>query len=84
MCAGVSPLRIEKDKTRQRENRRSDALSARTPPTTEAGDEHGLGNYEALLLGYGEPEVVASVEALLRAIADRLERRRVRPSGRKR
>ncbi|HXZ02168.1 MAG TPA: hypothetical protein VEI03_19395 [Stellaceae bacterium] len=37
-----------------------------------SGGERRLGRYEALLLGRGEADVVASVEALLRALTDRL------------
>lgn len=48
------------------------------------GKGRRLGRYEALLLDQGEAEVVASIEALLRAVADRLAAKGARRTGRKR
>jgi hypothetical protein len=80
----VSPIGIGKNRARHRGNRRRSAPPARANAATQAGDGHPLGLYEALLLGHGEAEIVASVEALMRAVADRLAHKRARPDGRKR
>lgn len=84
MRAAVTPVKIEKNKTRQQENRRRGAAAAPTGAAMSPGKGRRLGRYEALLLDQGEAEVVASIEALLRAVADRLAAKGARRTGRKR
>jgi len=69
---------------KRREKRRRVAAAIQAPAVRKTGGRR-LGHYEALLLDNGDAEVVASLEALLQAVAARLARKpRGRSNGRKR
>lgn len=72
----------ESEKT-QRKLRRP-AAAARAAIVTKRAASGRLGEYESLLRETGDAEVLASLEALLRAVAHRLTRKRVRAGRRKR
>lgn len=84
MRAVVTPVGVEKVRARRRENRRHGVPAVRPITAARPGEGSTLGYYEALLRDHGEAEVVTSVEALLRAITDRLAHSHARPDSRKR